>query len=175
MPQNPFCWSTRSFICHTGLGEVLPSNRYALAVHFLSAACLRILKYTVIAITTPGNKSENMSCISEELLLKSHMGHGKSKEMGGKGEEHRGYSGGSCSYLVWAGVGSVLVPALLTAVTAAVINPLNGELLCRSQPTADLPAASYTTFRNSCTSLALWFCAMWGINLTYMAWVLELM
>lgn len=79
MPQNPFCWITRSFVCHTGLGEVLPSNRYALAVHFLSTACLSILKYTVIAITTPGNKGENISCISEELLLKSHIGPGKSK------------------------------------------------------------------------------------------------
>ena len=65
---------------------------YALAVHFLIIACLRILKHTVIAIATHGNKSEMMSCVSEELMLKLHMGHGKNRETGGKGEEHPGYS-----------------------------------------------------------------------------------
>lgn len=97
MPEHPFCRSTRSFICHMGLGQILASDRYALAVHFLIIARLRILKHTVIAIATHGNKSETTSCVSEELTLKLHTGQGKRRETGGKAEEHR----------VWAGVGTV--------------------------------------------------------------------
>lgn len=72
-----------------------------------------------------------MSCGFEELTLKLLMEESKSREMGGRGEYHHCY----CS-MVWAGVRSVLVPPLLTAVTAAVLNPLNGELLHCSWPAA---------------------------------------
>jgi len=90
--MHPFCWSTRSFICHVGLGQALASDTYALAVHFLILACLRILKHTVIAIATHGNESKMMSCIAGELILKLHTGSDNSRETRGKGEDYRGYS-----------------------------------------------------------------------------------
>lgn len=148
MPQHPFWQSTRSFICHMGLGQILASDRYALAVHFLIIACLRILKCTVIAITTHGDKSETSSCVSEELTLKLRTGHGKRRGTGGKGEEHRRYSEKFLQLLALGRCGD-------RPVTAAVIKPLNGELLCCSGLTAHLPGAPCTPFRNLHTSLAL--------------------
>lgn len=156
MPQHPFCWSTRSFICHMGLGQILASDRYALVVLFLIIACLRSLKDTVIAIATHGNRSETMSWFWRAYAEIAHRTWQEQRNR----REGWGVSGLQwCSHnsLVWEGVGSALalVPPLLTAVTTAVINPLNGEFVHCSWPTAHLPTAPCTTFRNFHTSLAL--------------------
>lgn len=96
-----------------------------------------------------------MMSIFEELILELHIGHSKSRNMGGRMRiEIMAIS--SCSYLVWAGVGRALLSSLLAAVTAAVINPLNGVfLLCFGQqltsPQHLVPLSEALT--------ALWICS----------------
>lgn len=96
-----------------------------------------------------------MMSVSEELILALHIGHSKSRNMGGRVRSIEVKAIRSCSYLVWTGVGRALLSSLLKAVTAAVINPLNGDLLLCLWPTAHLPTAPRTTFRSSHTSLDL--------------------